>query len=113
MSDPTGARSTSGPYLHEVEPACPVWVDLRHVFPVGTPIASMPDGLDLTGMVPGLLSVWSATTTGHWAGLVSFMLDTPGSGGTPQRQWILSDALHPRSEVGRDHFRHPGTPGHA
>lgn len=107
MSDPAAARSSPALYLHEVNPARPVWVDLRQVFPVGTPIASMPDGLDLTGMVPGLLSAWSATTSGHWAGWVSFMLGTPGSGGTPQRQWILSDALAPRLEATRERLRHP------
>ncbi len=101
MSDPARASSPHAPYLHTVDPNRPVWVDLRRAFPVGTPKASLPEGLDLTGMVPGLLSAWAATTTGHWVGWVSFTLGLPGAGGTPQRQWILSEALQPRPESAR------------
>ncbi|SEB39147.1 hypothetical protein SAMN04489729_0838 [Amycolatopsis lurida] len=91
MSDRGGA-----PYLHTVDPGQPVWVDLRHVYPIGAPKGTVPDGLDLTGLVPGTLTAWIATTTGHWVGFVTFMLGTPGSGGTTHRQWILADALRAR-----------------
>lgn len=88
-----------------VEPSRPVWVGLRRVFPAGAPRTSVPDGLDLTGTVPGTLSKWIATNTGHWVGWVAFTLGTPGGGGTPHRQWILSDALQPRCETHSEALR--------
>lgn len=98
MSDPGRLGGASAPHVHAVEPPKLVWVDLRRVFPVDAPRGSLSDGLDLTGTVPGTLSTWAATVTGHWVGWVTFPLGTPGEGATWHRQWVLSDALKPRIE---------------
>ncbi|MFE5570646.1 hypothetical protein ACFQ68_37025 [Amycolatopsis japonica] len=97
MSDSARRGDDGAPYVHAVEPPKPVWVDLRVVFPVDTPRGSLPDGLDLTGTVPGTLSTWAATVTGHWVGWVTFPLGIPGEGASWHRQWVLADALKPRS----------------
>ncbi|SED39626.1 hypothetical protein SAMN04489729_4230 [Amycolatopsis lurida] len=96
MVDRDGLRPQGAAYLRTVEPPQPVWVDLRQVFPIGAPRATLPGGLDLTGTVPGTLNRWGVTVTGHWVGWVAYPLGTPGEGATWHRQWILSDALRPR-----------------
>ncbi len=86
------------PYVHVLDPPRPVWVELRHVFPIDAPRGTLPDGLDVTGIVPGTLGKWAATVTGHWVGWVTYPLGVPAEGGTWHRQWILSDALKPRTD---------------
>lgn len=93
----TGDTMPPGPrHLHMVRPNQPVWVDLKLVYPFGRPQARVPDGLDLTVTVPGMLGMWRATTTGHWVGWVSFKLGPEGQGATPHTQWVPADALSPR-----------------
>ncbi|MGW4829503.1 hypothetical protein ACWEOG_18110 [Amycolatopsis japonica] len=88
----TGDTTSPGPaYLHMVRPAQPVWVDLGVIYKVPKTTATVPDGLDLAATVPGRLSMWQATTTGHWVGWVTFAME-----GDSQSQWVISDALSPR-----------------
>ncbi len=78
-----------------VRPPCAVWVDLSVVYQVPETVSTVSDGLDLTVKVPGFLSMWRATTTGHWVGWVTFAMGEPDAGDT-QTQWIIADALSPR-----------------
>lgn len=95
----TGDTQPPGPrHLHMVRPNQPVWVDLKVVYPVGTPKVRLPDGLDLAATVPGLLGMWRATTTGDWVGWVTFQLGPVGRGATTHSQWVLAEALSPREE---------------
>ncbi|MEU3623472.1 hypothetical protein BS329_27535 [Amycolatopsis coloradensis] len=95
----TGDTSPPGPrHLHMVRPNQPVWVDLKLVYAVGPAKTRLPDGLDLTATVPGLLGMWRATTTGHWVGWVTFQLGPVGRGGTTHSQWVLAEALRPREQ---------------
>jgi hypothetical protein len=75
-----------------------VWVDLGAVFRIDRPRRVVPDGMDLQATVPGLLSLWSMTTTGHWVGYVSFTI-RKADAGAAVTQWVLADALRPRSDL--------------
>ena len=64
----------------------PVRVDLEALFPpvAGSP-RPVPDGLELTGEVPGLLHYWARGRDGRWLAVVSFRIpygpghrDSPG-----------------------------------
>ncbi len=84
-------------HLHSFRPPRPVWVNLSLVYPIDAVKAAVPDGLDLTSVVPGMLDMWQATTTGHWVGYVRFMIN-PGHGGAHHEQWIMAEAMRPRGE---------------
>jgi hypothetical protein len=63
---------------------------------VRRPRRVVPDGMDLQATVPGSLSLWSITTTGHWVGYVSFTIHKADAGAAVT-QWVLADALRPRT----------------
>jgi hypothetical protein len=75
-----------------------VWVDLGAVFQMDRPRRVVPDGMDLQATVPGSLSLWSITTTGHWVGYVSFAI-CKADAGTAVAEWVLADALRPRTDL--------------
>jgi hypothetical protein len=52
--------------------------------------------MDLQATVPGLLSLWSITTTGHRVGYVTFSIHKADFGATVA-QWVLADACGRRS----------------
>ncbi|MEU7528597.1 hypothetical protein AB0A74_22895 [Saccharothrix sp. NPDC042600] len=80
-----------------VKPPRPVWVDLGTVYRVGAPRRSVPNGIDLQATVPGELRLWDLSTTGHWAGFVTFAVSS-GRGRASVGQWVLADALRPRTD---------------
>jgi hypothetical protein len=65
-----------------------VRVDLGAVFRIDRPRRVLPDGMDLQATVPGSLSLWSITTTGHWIGYVSFTI-RKADAGAAVAQWVL------------------------
>lgn len=84
-----------------VRPPRPVWVDLARVYPVGGVARSIPDGWNLQARVPGELSGWMRTTTGHWVAQVRFRIrrgDGSG-GGMLHTMWLRPDAVTPRSDA--------------
>ena len=54
----------------------PVWVDLDALFgsPPEDAARLVPDGLELTGEVRGLLHYWARASDGRWLAVVSFRL---------------------------------------
>lgn len=84
-----------------LRPSRPVWVDLSKVYQVGEVEPFVSDGLDLSATVRGILSMWRATTTGHWVGWVIFTLGDLDQGGTRHQQWVISDAVRPRDTESR------------
>lgn len=60
----------------ERPPLTPVWVvlDAICVRVPGSPSHVVPDGLDMTGQVRGLLRSWHKTVKGDWLGLVNFSI---------------------------------------
>lgn len=81
------------------QPPRPVWIDLAVVYPLrGRPSRSVPDGLDLQARVPGTLSEWRMTTTGHWVGYCSFKVKQ-GELVIGMSQWIAAEALQQRADA--------------
>ncbi|WP_246361257.1 hypothetical protein [Haloechinothrix aidingensis] len=82
-----------------IRPPKPVWVDLGAVYPLRQrPRLFLVDGLDLQATVPGELSMWDRTTTGHWIGWVTFPVSS-GAGTAWLNQWIFASALTPRIDA--------------
>lgn len=102
MFDVRGPIGANLPELHGqqiyIRPPRPVWVDLGAVFRIGRPRRHVADGMDMQATVPGELSIWSVTTTGHWVGYVSFAL-TQQHRAVRVSQWVLEDALRPRQDA--------------
>ncbi|MCP2333931.1 hypothetical protein [Actinoalloteichus caeruleus] len=87
-----------------VRPAQPVWVSLGAA--LNQPTSGrppVPEGLDLASEVPGELVAWERTTTGEWAGLVTFVVRRAHAraGGTRHTMWLYGRALRRREDVGR------------
>ena len=80
------------------KPPKPVWVDLGAVFRIERPREHFSEGLDLQARIPGELSIWEKTTTGHWVGYVAFVMPKEGAG-VRVAQWVLADALAPRDDA--------------
>jgi hypothetical protein len=72
-----------------------VWVRLNVLFArmPGQPRSVVPDGLELTGEVPGLLHGWFQSVDGDWIGVVNF--DITYADGR-KRTVSLRDQLVPR-----------------
>jgi hypothetical protein len=64
----------------------PVWVrlDLLCVRAEDAPLRVVPDGLDMTGTVPGQLSGWFRTVKGDWLGIVDYAV--PYADGRARRE---------------------------
>lgn len=90
-----------------VKPPMPVWVDLAAVYPQLQRHVVLSDALDLRATVPGSLHMWERTTTGEWAGWVSFNVAS-GNGSAPVSQWVLASALRPRGRRPKRASSHRG-----
>jgi hypothetical protein len=67
-----------------------VTVDLRRMFDRPEMRSTVPDGLDLDTVVPGLLSGWLRSVDGLWLGVVNYALTyTDGR----RREVVLKDQL--------------------
>jgi len=91
----------------------PVWVDLDALFPSPPEDAAhlVPDGLELTGEVRGLLHYWARGSDGRWLAVVSFRVpyrpDNRNSPGLEVR-WTPVPASTVRrgpASVSADHLR--------
>jgi hypothetical protein len=96
----------AGDSVHGRYPATtPVWVrlDLIYARIPGAPHHVIPEGLDMTGEVPGLLSTWFASAKGDWMGVVTYQI--PYADGRRDKlalrdQLVPSYALRERIEPG-------------
>ncbi|MCX2949977.1 hypothetical protein [Lentzea sp. NEAU-D7] len=68
------------------------------MFRIDRPREPFEEGLNLQARVPGELSMWEMTTTGHWVGYVAFVIPKEGAG-VRVAQWVLADALEPREDA--------------
>lgn len=80
-----------------------VWVRLDYICirPDAAPHKVVPDGLDMTGAVPGLLRRWHRTVNGDWLGVVNFHV--PYADGRRDRLYLADQlvpayALRPRDD---------------
>ncbi|NKE55411.1 hypothetical protein FXN61_00630 [Lentzea sp. PSKA42] len=73
-------------------------MDLGTVWRISRPRRFVPDALDMQGTVPGELRLWHLTTTGHWVGYVEFAVKAGDQGGVRVSQWVMEDALKPRTD---------------
>lgn len=80
-----------------------VWVNLDKICirPNNEPSRVVPDGLDMTGQVRGLLREWHRTARGDWLGVVNFKI--PYADGRQHRlllsnQLVPAYALRPRED---------------
>lgn len=80
------------------KPPKAVWIDLGAAFRINGPREHFAEGLDLQARVPGELSFWEKTTTGHWVGYVSFTMPKHGAG-VRVAQYVLEDAISERIDV--------------
>ena len=85
----------------EVRPYRPVWVDLARVYRVTGPIEPFPEGWDLQAEVPGELSGWRRTTTGHVVAEVRYRVrrGDGSTGGVIHTQWVPKEAVRPREDA--------------
>lgn len=90
-----------GPVHTEPARLTPVWVqlDALNVRVPGQPSHFVPDGLDMTGQVAGLLSGWHRTAKGDWLAIVNFSV--PYADGRRHKlrisgQLVPAYALRPR-----------------
>ncbi|WP_306365277.1 hypothetical protein [Nocardia sp. CC227C] len=90
-----------------VDPPRPVTVDISKALPSGgtrfaansLPLRVRAEGLDLSGLHPGLLYAWARTSTGGWLGFVQVTLTTGnGREKLTLRQWFPESALSPRED---------------
>ncbi|WP_329793919.1 hypothetical protein V1227_19115 [Lentzea sp. DG1S-22] len=82
------------------DPKKPVWVHLDKLNPInGAPRFAFPEGIDLQSRVPGELHYWQMTTTGHWAGYVSYRISQEGDGGLRMSHLVIETALEPREDA--------------
>ncbi|MEV4317087.1 hypothetical protein [Actinocrispum sp. NPDC049592] len=93
MFNPARWRNGNTEYLKQ---PLDVWVSLSVVYPIGRPAEPQSDGLDLQAEVPGQLRMWKRTTTGHWAGFVTFPIQDGRGESSRVSQWVLAPALRPR-----------------
>ena len=82
-----------------------VWIDLDVAFPLPPDHRRrvIPDGLELTGRVPGMLKRWVRGSRGEWYGVV-WVLISDGAGDvrlTLDDQLVASAALTPRPASGQ------------
>lgn len=80
-----------------------VWINLDVVFPRDPTISARRaiSGLDMTGVVPGLLTDWIQAGTGKWYGCCSFRLNyVDGRNAIYEMRGhlVAEDALRPRSD---------------
>ncbi|WP_029923836.1 hypothetical protein [Nocardia otitidiscaviarum] len=101
--------STGTPSIRRhVDPPRPVTVDISKALPSGgtrfaansLPLHVRAEGLDLSGLRPGLLYAWARTTTGGWLGFVQVTITTGnGRDKLTLRQWFPESALSPRQDT--------------
>lgn len=101
MSSTTSADSWNPVHGPPPQKLTAVWVVLDGICVrvPGAPSHVAPDGLDMTGQVPGLLSAWHKTVKGDWLGLVNFSV--PYADGRRHKlrlsnQLVPAYALRPR-----------------
>ncbi|WP_394620992.1 hypothetical protein JNUCC0626_18415 [Lentzea sp. JNUCC 0626] len=103
MIDGLGSRAEpprKGGRIVRRNPKTAVWVHLDKVNPIGGPPRfAFPEGVDLQSRVPGELHFWQMTTTGHWAGFVSYRIEQKGDGGLRMAHLVIETALEPRNDV--------------
>ncbi|UJW28762.1 hypothetical protein L3Q67_26230 [Saccharothrix sp. AJ9571] len=85
-------------YLKTLKVPEPVWVNLAMVYPVdASDGVHLEGGIDFRAVVPGDLKMWNRMTSGHWVAFVAFSYRS-GEGYTRVSQWVLADAVKPRTD---------------
>lgn len=69
------------------------WVrlDALYVRPADEPSRVVPDGLDLSGQVPALVSGWFRCVHGTWLGVTNF--EIPYADGRKQGVWLVDQLV--------------------
>lgn len=100
------SQAAAAPVPIERPPLTPVWVllDALCVRVPGMPHRLVPDGVDMTGRVRGLLVSWHATAKGDWLALVNFSVpyaDEHRGKLKLTHQLVPAYALQPREQDNR------------